>query len=435
MRPEVAWLQREIPGLVERGVISPQAADALRRHYASAQQDGPGVSWGQVLLACFGALLVGGGIILILAHNWDDLGRPVRAAIAIGLLLAAQALTLYAVLKRPDAPAWTESTSAFLVAAVGAAIALVGQTYHVGGSFEGLLRAWLWLVVLLPYVTGSSLASLLTWALLIVRVTNVSWRDEPLDLWLLTFAALPFVVLRLRRDPTSWPTSLVAMAAGVSIFVTGTIVAAHGWNGLWAVFQVSFLAAAIGAASWPPAQHAREPWRGRLLTPASLALIVIATILTFDDSWRGLTIAQRQLGSPSLAITAVVAVACAAFASIVAIRLARSGEMAAACGAAAALIVVVMHALTMLEVRVAGWIAFNLWLLAFGVLTLVHGVRTLTLWRANIGLFALASLVVARFFDTDLSFLARGLAFVAFGVACLVLNVWLMRRMRGRAAV
>jgi hypothetical protein len=33
-----------------------------------------------------------------------------------------------------------------------------------------------------------------------------------------------------------------------------------------------------------------------------------------------------------------------------------------------------------------------------------------------------------------LNFLARGLAFVAFGLACFAVNIWLMRRVRKRAA-
>jgi hypothetical protein len=47
-------------------------------------------------------------------------------------------------------------------------------------------------------------------------------------------------------------------------------------------------------------------------------------------------------------------------------------------------------------------------------------------------LLALSALAIARFFDTDLSFLARGLGFVALGIACFTLNIMLMRRMRAK---
>jgi hypothetical protein len=34
-RPSVAWLLGELPKLVAAGVLSPEAADAVRRHYAT----------------------------------------------------------------------------------------------------------------------------------------------------------------------------------------------------------------------------------------------------------------------------------------------------------------------------------------------------------------------------------------------------------------
>jgi hypothetical protein len=130
------------------------------------------------------------------------------------------------------------------------------------------------------------------------------------------------------------------------------------------------------------------------------------------------------------AISAVVAAACAVFASIVTIRLVIASQFAAAVAASAAILIVVMHGLAMFGMNEGGWIVFNLWLLALGILTLVEGVHMLELGTANRGLLALAALVIARFFDTDLSFLTRGLVFVAFGMACLAMNLWLMRRVR-----
>jgi uncharacterized membrane protein len=438
MRQGIRWLYGELPRLVERGVLTPDAAEALRHHYGPLDSADAGASWGQILLASFGALLVGGGIILIVAHNWDDLGRPARAALVLAMLAAAQALTIYAAARRPNSIAWREAASAFLVCAVGAAIALVGQTYNVGGSFESLMRAWLWLVVLVPYLTGSNLASILFWALLVVRVGNLGWREGPSDPWLLVFAALPFVVMRLRREPQSWATALLAIASAASIFIVGSIFAgSHGWNGLWAVFQVSFVAAVVAAASWPPGAESLDPWRRRVLVPAWLVLIVVGTILTFDDAWRTVSIVDRDFRRISVILTALVAAACAVFATIITIRLARAGKRAAAAAASAALLVVLLHALAMMDttgVSEGGWIAFNLWLLALGVLAVIEGLSALELGTTNRGLAALAALIAARFFDTDLNFLARGLAFVAFGLACFAVNIWLMRRVRKRAA-
>lgn len=432
MNQKIGWLYDELPRLVSDGVLAPEAAEALRRHYGPLDPHGSRAGWGQILLASFGALLVGGGVILILAHNWDGLSRPARAAIAVSILLAAQGLTLFATARRPHSMAWIEATSGLLVAAVGAAIALVGQTYHLGGSFEGLMRAWLWLVVLIPYVTGSTLASIGFWALLVVRVVSLPWRDAPWDPWILVLAGFPFIVLRIRRAPHSWATSLLALSATTAIFIVGSFVAGQsGWSGLWAVFQVTLLGAAIAAAAWPPgAETTRASWRGRLFVPAWIVLVVIGTVLTFDDSWRSASNLASSLRNPSVFGVILAALACAAYASMRVVQLVSAGHVAIAAAIAAAPLVALTHGLALGKWDDGGWIVFNLWLLAVGILTLREGIRTVNLGAANRGLLALSLLVVARFFDTDLSFLARGLAFVTLGIGCLALNFRLMRRVR-----
>ena len=70
MRRGIAWLHAELPSLVDQGVISAEAAESLRRHYGPPDTVGAAGRLGPIVLASVGALLVGGGLILILAHNW-----------------------------------------------------------------------------------------------------------------------------------------------------------------------------------------------------------------------------------------------------------------------------------------------------------------------------------------------------------------------------
>jgi hypothetical protein len=43
-------------------------------------------------------------------------------------------------------------------------------------------------------------------------------------------------------------------------------------------------------------------------------------------------------------------------------------------------------------------------------------------------LLLVVSLILARFFDDDWSFVIRGLGFILMGVIFLVMNLWLLRR-------
>src|ERR1043166_5041491 len=93
-RSGIRWLLAELPELVTSGVLTEETANALRQRY-SAQPPGEARRIGFVLSAILGSLLVGAGIILLVAHNWDFFSRPVRCALAIAPLLLSQALAVF----------------------------------------------------------------------------------------------------------------------------------------------------------------------------------------------------------------------------------------------------------------------------------------------------------------------------------------------------
>jgi uncharacterized membrane protein len=435
-RREIAWIHGELPRLVEQGLLTREAADGLARHYGPVPPAPRGTPWAQVLLASFGAVLVGGGVILILAHNWELLGRGSRTALVLALLVVAQALVLYTLARRPGSAPWSEASSGLLVAAVGAAIALIAQTYHVPGSGDSFRRAWLWLVVLLPYLTRSRLASLLFWFLLGERMLQLiqfgSSRNaaDVLDPWALALVGIPFVVSLVRHEGDSPATAIVTAAAAASIFVLGTVAAVESnWEGLWTTFTVGYLAALHALAAWPRGAAQREDaWQPRLRRLTLSGLLVVGLILSFDEPWRGLAILEQPVSHPGAVVLLVVLAACIAISTIGTLRLWAAGERHVALWSIAGPLAALAQALALAGLENVPWILFNVWLAVTGALTLADGVRASRLGVANAGLATLALLIACRFFDTELSFLARGIGFVVLGAACLAFNLVLMRR-------
>ncbi|MGF7160631.1 putative membrane protein [Rhodoligotrophos appendicifer] len=93
------------------------------------------------LVAMLGALLLGLGVITFIAANWEDFPRLVRLIMLVtGLGLA---YLIAAILKQRDLPAMADA--AVLVAGLvfAAAIALVGQTYHLSGEFRDAVLLWI----------------------------------------------------------------------------------------------------------------------------------------------------------------------------------------------------------------------------------------------------------------------------------------------------
>jgi hypothetical protein len=70
----------------------------------------------------------------------------------------------------------------------------------------------------------------------------------------------------------------------------------------------------------------------------------------------------------------------------------------------------------------------NVLLLALGIYTIREGAVAGKLWKMNYGLLILSVLTGCRFFDTDMSFVVRGLLFVAIGVGFFAMNLYMIRK-------
>jgi hypothetical protein len=70
----------------------------------------------------------------------------------------------------------------------------------------------------------------------------------------------------------------------------------------------------------------------------------------------------------------------------------------------------------------------NVFMLGLGVYTLLRGIRSGRVFEANLGMVVIAVLATARFFDTDLEFVVRGIAFILIGLGFLATNLIVFKR-------
>jgi hypothetical protein len=140
---------RELPVLEQDGVLSLEKTDQIRAYYAANTRSG--LHWAVVAFAILGALLIGSGIILLFAHNWESFTRPARAVLSFCPLAIGALLSLTALL-RNGGSAWREGAGLFHALAAGASIALIGQTYHLPGDTPAFLLTWALLILPLPFL-------------------------------------------------------------------------------------------------------------------------------------------------------------------------------------------------------------------------------------------------------------------------------------------
>jgi len=432
----IRWLRSQLPELVASGVITSENARAIERHY---EHDEPRTNFAFVILATLGSALVAAGIILLIAHNWDDLSRATRTTIAFLPLLIAQALVVFTLMRRNESRPWREAAAIFDVAAVATAISLISQTYQLQGTFADFMRTWLLLSIAIVYLLRTTLGAIayvigcFVW--LFAGWGMFSPEGNPMLFWLLLVLVVPYVAIRFRYDRDSRETAtLVIILALAALFGVGTTAEfANAHVGAIAYAGLATVIYLCGMKFFPQTTGRLHP----LAVVGGIAIGVVTIVLSFESNWH-MTYGVSRNSAANLAVAVellfpIAAVCLAGFDLL--------GRRAAFSLSAALLPIVaaVAWALTHLcelpddkwhstSCSFAAATVMNCYALLLGIDILARGIRRNSIARANFGLLLIAALAICRFFDSDLSFVARGVGFIIVGLGFLVANLLLFKR-------
>jgi len=438
-RRAIRWLQSQLSELVASGVISSENARAIERHY---EQHQPRTNFAFVILAALGSALVGAGIVLLIAHNWDEFSRPTRTATAFLPLLIAQALVVFTLMRRNESRPWRDAVAIFDVAAVATAISLISQTYQVQGTFADFMRTWLLLSIPIVYLLRTTLGAIVyvigcvLW--LFARWGIFSWQGNPTLFWLLLMLVILYVVLRLRRDRDSRETAIlviiVALAALFGVGATADFADANVGAIAYAGLATAIYLCGINVFPQPT---------GRLHPLAVLGGLVIGTVaivLSFEWNWH----MTRYVASIPRSSSANVAVVIELLFPIAAVCLAgfhllrRHADLSLSAALLPIVAGVAWAIAKLCEFPADRWqstrcsfaaaTVMNCYALVLGIDILARGIRTNSIARANFGLLLIGALAICRFFDSNLSFMIRGIGFIVVGLGFLIANVLLFKR-------
>lgn len=438
-RRAIRWLRSQLPELIAGGIISSESAEAIDRHYQAAESRA--TNFGFVILAVIGSAMVSAGTILLIAHNWDDLSRPTRCLLAFLPLVAAQALGFFVLWRRNDSPAWRESIAIFNVAAVATAISLVSQTYQIQGSFADFMKIWLLLSIPMVYLFRANfgaLAYIIGSAVWVVSKGGWSFdRPGEMFFWILLLLVMPFYGGIIRQSRTGWTFRVLSMALiaagaiGLAVTVDFTDCDVGG-----VAFAGFFATVYLAGMVWPEDGSSSL---NVLSVIGGIGVAATAVVLSFEETWH----LRAASAWPGLSVEQSIAVGIALFFPAAAIGLAAWGfargkvfySLSAACipivAALARLIAGLAPELDRSSDNRYAFVAavlFNLYALVLGIELLARGIRVGSVTRANFGLLVIAALALARFFDSDLSFVARGIGFIAVGAGFLIANMIFFRQ-------
>lgn len=365
---EKKWICEEIAAWRTEGLIDGSTAARLLARYPVSDETRR--SFGTVLIGAFGALLIGFGVIALLAANWDCFGRSTRAAISIAPTVACGIAALVAVGRHMKSAAFWEPLSLLWSTAVVAGTSLVAQTYQIGGTASGLVLLVALLTLPIVWFVPAAISRILWLGFPLVWA---SWRyDEYMwvkcDHWsilvgglLLTLVSIPGYVLFLRSKPGAkslmWGQAIsgFAYSVGTAIIINLTLFKAF---------------------------YSLEPEYGVVVVWLCAALLLVVAILRKLPCWAYLC----------------------AFVSVFAA----------------------------FPLGFSEFLSFYLSALVLAGVVIWWGIRTLSLAYSNLGSILLLELILCKFFKSDLSFTVKGVVLLLCGVALTVFNILFIRFRRER---
>lgn len=418
---------KDIQELVRAEVISPETADRIKDYYRNKR--GISINWLYLVFGALGAILVGLGIILLIAHNWDELSLTVKTGIAFFPLVAGQILCGFTLIKKRQHVSWKESSSVFLFFAVGACISMISQIYNIPGNLSSFILSWMLLCLPLIYLLGSSVVSLFY----IIGITYYAcetgyWSgpaSESYTYWLLLFLNLPHYYQLYKKKPGSNFMTFHNWIIPLSVIISLATLSKSNREIMYiAYFNLFACLYLFGNLKFFAKQKLSE--NGYLVT-GTLGTLLLLLILSFDWFWKDLENKSFQF--------AEVAVSPEFTASAVFLLLA--GTLFYAEQKSKAIrdihpiaIIFMLFLITFFIGTVSGIsvVLVNLYVFAIGILTILDGVKRNHLGVLNFGLLIITALVVCRFFDENISFVIRGILFVSVGVGFFATNQMILKR-------
>jgi uncharacterized membrane protein len=410
-------LRRELPRWRQDGLVTDEAAAALGERYGLGKPEAGGPSIMAVYVLA--ALLVGGGVVSLVAWHWEEMARATKLVLILGAMLAAHGAGWWL----RDGGRHERIGHALQVVGTlifGANIALVAQIFQVSGTWYGAFGGFAAGALVagvafesLPILLLSSSAGLFAFA------TGYA-SDAPVPGIAVAFGgAVLFVLLAWRQRSRAL---LLVTAAGLG----SALLAATAHHHV-SVFPILAVGAALAALPLAARDETGIYLAGAARPFGRIAFCFAAWILSFADAARELRL-HGGAGRPfAMAVLPLVAIA----GTLLAVGLKRR-EVDPLARGEAMLLVASLPALWFglsLESGHGAAVVANLAIAYLGMGRVVRGLSLLrrdAFWE---GVLLLALLIVSRFFEIESKLWLKGAAFIACGVAMTVAGMVFERRL------
>ena len=419
---------KDLPELISENIIDQETAQRILKFYEKKNQKEPNRL--VFIFGIIGAILIGLGIILIIAHNWDQCSKLTKSILAFLPLVIGQVSCFYAFLKKKNNPVWTGASSVFLFFSIGATISMIAQIYHIDGDLPDFILTWMVLALPQIYILNSSSTSLFFITGITYYAAEIGYdhfpSQFPFSYLILLLLIAPHYYQLLKTAPNSNYANLHSRLISLSLLIAlGTFSKSN--EELLFISYISLLSAFFIFGHFPIFQHEKR----KSLSFSSLGLfgIVITLLpLSFGETWKEIfkTISpwNQLLATPEM-MTVLLTTGLSLYLLVRHDYINKNSHLNFIKYIFLVFPLIFMSGL--ISPRVSE-IIVNLLLLSIGIQVIRHGIKEDHLGVVNYGLLIVTTLIIAKFFDSEMTFIFRGLLFVIIGLGFFCTNFMMIKK-------
>jgi uncharacterized membrane protein len=420
-------ITNELQELLKANVVTEETAEKIRQYF-DEKKEGSQNRLSSVF-GILGAILVGLGIILVFAHNWDTLSRLTKTLLSFLPLITGQLFCGYSLLKKSESSAWRESSGVILFFAVGSSISLIAQVYNIPGDLNSFLMIWMLLCLPLVYLLKSSIVSLLYLTGITYYGCNANYFTYPVIhsyyYWLLLLGIAPHYYELLKTKTNSNFTPFHNWFIALSIVIClGTIAHKNGNSIALSYMSLFTIFYFIGQTPFFEKQKLKN---NSFLIFGKLGILYLLLLYSFKWFWDKSIYNETSLSETFFSVEFIIAFLLTTFATLLFYKKNSKTNFKE-------ISILELAFLTNILFFIPGYefsIIANGIVLAIGISEIKRGSKLNHLGILNFGLILISILITCRFFDTDLSFVIRGILFIAIGLGFFLTN-YLMLKKRNR---
>lgn len=406
------WLLKEIENWQERQIVSEETANTLKAMYQPKKNIGLLI----VLFSIIGSLLIGMGIVLVSANNWwHALPLSVKTFIGFLPLFISQLVVLYVYTHKMNSIAFRESAALLNMAGVFASIALVGQIFHLPGDFTNYLLVC-GILFLPTMLVMDAISPLIIYYWSAIN-GGIYFSDElGIVISIMMFAIGALYALKKCRNKGGKSTylSLITIISAFALI----LVSALKCDCDLSIILYGFALLLLSSSSMLKGCEDVFSVVGKLCF----------LILTFVVTYQGLWGYNAEFDSIVFLIMTILVIL-SAIAFFIKNIIAKKYCLFSIATVALLILrgVWCIFGLTETPFDVILMIVCNLILFVLSIWFIFDGARKIDLYNANVGMVTLCTLIVLRFFDSELPLSARGVVFLILGAGFLLFNLYLVK--------